>query len=71
MWFVTCVPLPTAWLSHVASILICRCVQSALAKSCDYRERPQEANWAEVIKEVAMPEDDLKLVWLFIKKEVS
>ena len=57
-----------AWVSHVGCILICRCVQSALMQSCDYRFNDPNSEGMKM--EFPLTQDDMKLIWHFINKEV-
>ena len=61
---------PTAWKSHIASIIIYRCVGQALAQSFDPRGSLKEFNW-DVLTDGLLTPDDLKMVWFFIEREVS
>ena len=61
---------PTAWKSHIASIIIYRCVGQALAQSFDPRGSLREFNW-DVLTDGLLTPDDLKMIWFFIEREVS
>ena len=54
----------------MGSILVFRCVQNALLRSCDYRDGFNATDWAKVRSEVTLTAEDLKLVWFLIGKEV-
>ena len=61
---------PAAWKSHIASIVIYRCVGQALAQSFDPRGSIKEFNW-DVLTDGLITPDDLKMIWFFIEREVS
>ena len=61
---------PAAWKSHIASIMIYRCVGQALAQSFDPRGSIKEFNW-DVLTDGLLTPDDLKMIWFFIEREVS
>ena len=54
----------------MASLLILRCVQSALKKSCDYRDGSEDTDWMEVKDNVNITAEDIRTVWFLISKEV-
>ena len=54
----------------MASILVYRCVGQALARSFDPRDNLKEFRW-DVLSDGLFTADDLKMVWFFIKREVS
>ncbi len=62
-------PIP-AWVSHAGSILIYRCIQSALKQSQDYRDDIESTDWAQVKDDLGLTADDLKVLWVLINKEV-
>ncbi len=61
----------SAWLSHVGSLLMLRCVQSALKRSHDYRESSEDTDWTEVRECVDVTAEDIRTVWFLINKEVT
>ena len=58
-----------AWMNHIASILVYRCVGQAMARSVDPRGNLQEFKW-DILCDGLLTPEDLKMVWFFIEREV-
>lgn len=61
--------LPLAWMTHMASMVMHKCVTQALARSVDPRAHLNEINW-EVMSERLLSGEDIKMLWYYIRKEV-
>ena len=61
--------LTAAWMNHIASILVYRCVGQAMARSVDPRGKLKEFRW-DILSDGLLTPDDLKMVWFFIEREV-
>ena len=61
--------LSLAWMTHMASMVVHKCVTQAVARCIDPRGHLNEINW-EVMSERLLSGEDMKMLWYYIKKEV-
>ena len=57
-------------MTHIASILVYRCVGQALVQSFDPRGHIKEFKW-DFLSDGLLTPDDLQMVWFFIEREVN
>ena len=60
---------PPAWMTHIASVVVHRCVTHALAQSLDPRAHLNDINW-DLMSERLLTAEDAKMLWYYIQKEV-
>lgn len=61
---------PGSWMTHIASLIVYRCAQSAQSCGLDPREHLNEINWRQMLEGLLRPED-LHMTWYFIRREYS
>ena len=57
-------------MTHIASLIVYRCAQSAQSCGLDPREHLNEINWRQMLEGLLRPED-LHMTWYFIRREAS
>ena len=58
-----------AWMTHVAAVVVHRCVTQALEQSIDPRTHLNDTNWGSM-SEGLLKTKDIKMLWYYIQKEV-
>ena len=62
-------PLYPAWMSHIAAVVVYRCISEAMRRSFDPRVHLSDINWTLMV-EGLLSSEDMKKVWYYIGKEV-
>ena len=58
-----------AWITHIASTVIYKCVQQAINNCIDAREHLESIDWSVWAPKV-LDAKDLQKVWFYINREV-